>query len=106
MPTKNQPLEVEQTLKRLGQNLRIARLRRKLTLQEVASKIGTGVRAIANAEQGKPSTGVAVYITLLWTYNLLNDFDVADPKSDQVGSELALSREPKRARVKGLDNDF
>ena len=40
------PYQVEQALKRLGDNLRTARTRRKLTIEEVAEKIGTGRKAV------------------------------------------------------------
>ena len=60
------PYPVEQTLKALGANLRTARLRRNLTIADMAGKIGTGVRAVADAERGKPSTGIAVYTAMLW----------------------------------------
>jgi transcriptional regulator with XRE-family HTH domain len=48
------PYQVEQALKRMGEDLRTARLRRNLTIAEVARKIGTGPRAVMNAEKGKP----------------------------------------------------
>ena len=102
------PYPVETALKRLGHNLRTARLRRRLTIKAVAQKIGTGVRAISEAEKGKPSTSIAVYVALLWTFDLLSDFEMlADPTRDSEGQVLALSREGVRARQrKGLDNDF
>lgn len=102
------PYPVEQALKRLGANLRTARLRRNLTIRDVAEKIGTGPRAISDAEKGKPSTGIAVYAALLWTYDLLSGFtEVADPARDEEGQTLALSRERSRARMSGgLDDDF
>ena len=102
------PYPVERALKQLGNNLRTARIRRSLTIEQVARKIGVGVRSIAAAEKGKPSTGVAVYTALLWTYGLLNDFEMlADSSRDAVGQTLALSREGVRARRrKGLNNDF
>ncbi|HYN78587.1 MAG TPA: helix-turn-helix transcriptional regulator [Lamprocystis sp. (in: g-proteobacteria)] len=102
------PYAVEQTLQRLGANLRTARLRRNLTLAEIAEKIGTGVRAVADAERGKPSTGVAVYAALLWALDLLDQMDeVARPENDATGQQLALARDRERARVKsGLGNDF
>lgn len=102
------PYPVEQALKRLGANLRTARLRRNLTIRDVAGKIGTGPRAISDAEKGKPSTGIAVYAALLWTYDLLVEFtEVADPARDDEGQTLALSRERSRARMSGgLDDDF
>jgi transcriptional regulator with XRE-family HTH domain len=103
------PYAVEQALKRLGGNLRTARLRRNLTVEEVAQKIGTGRRAIIDAEKGKPSAAVATYAALLWAFNLLGQLDaVADPVQDTEGSALALSRERSRARpgTGGMSNDF
>ena len=102
------PYAVEQTLHRLGTNLRTARLRRNLTIEDVAEKIGTGRRAVMDAEKGKGSTSSAVYIALLWTYDLLEQVrDIADPGLDEEGLNLSLSKERARARVKkGLDNDF
>ncbi len=102
------PYAVEQTLQRLGANLRTARLRRNLTLDEVAQKIGTGSRVVADAERGKPSTGIAVYAALLWAIDLLHQLDdVAAPEKDEQGQALALTRERTRARAKpAQDNDF
>ncbi|MEW8508993.1 MAG: helix-turn-helix transcriptional regulator [Candidatus Thiodiazotropha sp.] len=102
------PYAVDQSLKRLGENLRTARLRRNLTIEDVAEKIGTGPRPVSDAEKGKPSTSAAVYIALLWTYDLLGQLnDVANPELDEHGLSLSLGRERTRAREKkGLDNEF
>ncbi len=106
--TSAPPYAVEQALERLGANLRTARLRRNLTIEDTAEKIGTGRRAVIEAEKGKPSTSAAVYIALLWAYDLLDQMrDVADPVLDEEGLALSLSRERVRAREKkGLDSDF
>ncbi len=102
------PYPVEQAIKRLGANLRTARLRRNLTIEDVAQKIGAGPRAVMGAEKGKPSTGIAVYVALLWAYDLLGAFiEAADPARDEEGQALALASERSRARTtKELDNDF
>lgn len=102
------PYAVEQSLKRLGANLRTARIRRRLTIEEVSRKIGVGTRAVSDAEKGKSSTSIAVYVALLWTFGLLADFEnLADPGRDLEGQTLALSREKSRVRRIGvLDNDF
>ena len=102
------PYAVEKALKRLGANLRTARLRRNLTIEDVAEKIGTGRRAAMDAEKGKGSTSAAVYIALLWAYDLLGQMnDIADPALDEEGLALSLSKDRARARAKeGLDNDF
>jgi len=102
------PYAVEQTLKRLGGDLRTARLRRNLTIEDVAEKNGTGPRPVSDAEKGKPSTSAAVYIALLWVYDLLDQMsDVASPERDEHGLSLSMGRERARAREKkGLDNEF
>jgi transcriptional regulator with XRE-family HTH domain len=93
------PLAVEQALKRLGTDIRTARLRRNLTLQDIAATIGAGVRAVSDAERGKPSTSAAVYTAMLWALDLLPQFDeVARPERDDEGQMLALGRERARAR--------
>jgi transcriptional regulator with XRE-family HTH domain len=102
------PYPVERALKRLGANLRTARLRRNLTIEEVAEKIGTGPRPVSDAEKGKVSTSAAVYTALLWAYDLLGPMGtLADPASDTEG--LALSAQRGRARTsesRELDSDF
>jgi transcriptional regulator with XRE-family HTH domain len=105
---KATPHQVEQAVKKLGGDLKIARLRRNLTLEEVAQKIGTSRFVVADAERGKSSTSVAVYAALLWTFGFIDRLaDLADPGKDDEGTKLALSRTPARARHRReLDNEF
>jgi transcriptional regulator with XRE-family HTH domain len=105
---KAPPYPVEQALKRLGEDLRTARTRRRMTIEDVAQRIGTGKRAVMDAEKGKASTGIVVYAGLLWLYDLLAPFEeLADPLKDQEG--LSLQSTKGRIRVRksgGLNNDF
>lgn len=102
------PFPVEQSMRQLGENLRIARIRRSMTIADAAERIGTGPRAVMDAEKGKPSTGMVVYAALLWLYNQLLQLDeLADPSKDKEGILLDPMRNRQRARKgKGLDNDF
>ena len=89
----------------------MARLRRNLTMAQVAERIGAGVRAVADAEKGKATTAVAVYLALLWAYGLLGDVALlAAPERDAEGEALAALRAPRRATstTSGgiLDDDF
>jgi transcriptional regulator with XRE-family HTH domain len=106
--TSSPPYPVEQAIRRLGANLRTARLRRNLSMENVAEKIGTGRRAVIEAEKGKASTSAAVYVALLWAYDLLTPMEsIADPALDREG--IALSARRTRARASGsrdLDSDF
>ena len=102
------PYEVETALKGLGANLRTARLRRNLTLAEVAQKVGASREVIAQAEHGKPSTSAAVYAALLWTYGLAGRLPaLAEPTTDEEGLRLESRRGRRHARTpRVLDDDF
>lgn len=102
------PYPVERAMKDLGENLRTARIRRNMTIADAAARIGTGPRAVMDAEKGKPSTGLVVYAALLWLYDQLHEFkSVADPANDRDGIVLERSRERVRVRKsRVLDNDF
>lgn len=106
--TKATPYVVESAIKTLGQNLRTARLRRNLTIEEVADKIGTGTRAVSDAEKGKVTTAIAVYTALLWVYDLLGPWQtLAEPSKDSQGLSLSEPRERARKQsTRGLDDDF
>lgn len=102
---KNPPYALEQHLVQLGQELRTARVRRNLTIADVAEKINTNARTVSDAEKGKISTGIGVYYALLWTYGLLDQMSF----HDEEGERLASFREKKNAytRASGeIDNDF
>jgi transcriptional regulator with XRE-family HTH domain len=102
------PYEVDFALKRLGANLRTARLRRNLSITEVAAKIGVHRHVIGDAERGKASTGIAIYAGILWALGLTDQLSrVAEPETDDEG--LARSRDRDRAKAgarKVLDDDF
>jgi transcriptional regulator with XRE-family HTH domain len=102
------PYQVEKALKKLGSDLKTARLRRRLLIEDVAQKIGTSRYTVADAEKGKPSTGIAVYAALLWTYGFIERLaDIVDPARDEEGLALSLHRIPARgARRRTIDNDF
>lgn len=102
------PYPVEQSVRQLGENLRLARIRRNMTIADAAERIGTGPRAVMDAEKGKPSTSMAVYAALLWLYDQLDGLsEIADPGLDREGFILESSRRRRRVRhPRELDNDF
>ena len=89
--------------------MRLARVRRGWSQADIAERIGTGVRAVADAEKGKPSTAVAVYAALLWALGLEGALSaLADPQHDELGRALAARRERQRGRPAPgeVDRDF
>ena len=86
------PFPVEQAVIRLWLHspfCRMARIRRKYTIEEVAEKTkGAGRRAVAGALKAQLSPGIAVYAALLWPGYGLNQplEDLANPcKADEQG---------------------
>ena len=102
------PAAVEDALGRLGRNLRTARLRRRLRLQDVADRLGVSRFTVADLERGKSGVSAAAYFGALWALGLLDRADdLADPDRDEEGKVLENARSPQRAsRRRRLDNDF
>ena len=106
--SKSPPAAVENTLLRLGRNIRTARLRRKLSMEKLAVRIGISRYVMADVEKGKPTTAIAAYLGALWVLGLLRDMqEVADPRRDEEGMILERARSPKTAPKRmRADDDF
>ena len=106
--SKSLPAAVEDILNRLGRNIRTARLRRKLSREVLAERVGISRYVLANIEKGKPTTAIAAYLGALWVLGLLRDMgEVADPDRDEEGKILERARSPKTApKRKTIDDDF
>jgi transcriptional regulator with XRE-family HTH domain len=102
------PAAVESALKRLGSNIRRARLRRGIRLEDLAERIGVSRFALADAEKGKPTTSIVVYAGALWALGLLESLHTAaDPDRDAEGKAFERMRNPRKGHLgKALDNDF
>jgi transcriptional regulator with XRE-family HTH domain len=106
---KIQPAAVEETLFQLGRNIRIARLRRQLRLEDLALKVGVSRYVMSDIEKGKATTAIGSYIGALWVLGLLEDVrEIANPDFDLQGKALENLRLPRTAakRKSELDNDF
>ena len=93
--------KTDKILKGLGENIRLARLRRKLNTQQVAERAGIGRRTLYEIEKGKPSVGIGNYAKVLTVLGLEDDLlNVA--KDDVLGRKLQdakliiKERAPKR----------
>lgn len=101
------PLEVLQSVKLLGERIRVARLRRHLGMDELAKASGIGRRTLYRIENGEPGVALGSMLTVLWKLGLLDTVRaVADPDGDEHGKILEAARRPQRARTRALDNDF
>ncbi len=95
-------------MQRLGDNVRLARIRRRLSQEELAIACGITRKTLYALEKGAPGASLATALTVLWKLGLLSTAaSLADPDVDEHGKILEASRRPKRARNPvDIDNDF
>jgi len=71
----------------LGENIRLARLRRKLTTEQVAERAGIGRKTLYSIELGSPSVSMGNYLQVLFVLGLQNDI-VHVGANDTLGRKL------------------
>ena len=84
----------------LGENIKHARLRRKLTAEQVAERAGISRRTLVSVEKGTPSVTMGIYMQVLFVLGLADDI-LKIASDDILGRKLqdANLTSPKR-RVK------
>ncbi len=103
------PYEVADALRTMGSNLRKARLRRNLTIEEVAQRIGVHRETLSMAEKGSPSVSIGTYVTAMWVYGLAKQAkELCSPEQDLEGLALEEADARKRAYpgTGGMSNAF
>lgn len=94
---------IQRILIELGENIRLARLRRKLSTIQVAERAGIGRSTLVKIEQGHAGVGIGQYLNVLKVLNLENDFLLV-AKDDELGRKLqdakleTKKRAPRRTK--------
>jgi hypothetical protein len=102
MPTPHRPsAAVRRALRKLGQDIRDARRRRRLPAAVVAERAFTTRPSLQRVEAGDPAASIGIYAAVLQALGLLDGLgDLADPARDATGLALASEQLPQRARLK------
>ncbi|MCE5319299.1 MAG: helix-turn-helix transcriptional regulator [Parachlamydia sp.] len=95
------PLPVERTLKKFGADIRIARLKRGLTIEMMAERIGIHRTTYGKIEKGDPMVGLGAYAATLFVLGFGTPLgELIDQRKDDTGLLLDLEKLPKRIRSK------
>jgi transcriptional regulator with XRE-family HTH domain len=74
-------------LETVGEQIKLARLRRKLSGEMVAERAGIGRNTLISIEQGRPSVSIGHYLNVLKVLGLEADF-LTLAKDDLLGRKL------------------
>ena len=88
-------------LKTLGENIRNARKRRRITMNLLAERAKISRVTLSKIEKGDPSVAIKYYASVLQMLGLLkNQEEVAAAKNDGIGVILEEENLPQRVRLK------
>ena len=94
----------KQILATLGENIKLARLRRKLSIRSMSERVGIATSTLGNIENGSPSVSLGNYLQVLSVLRLEDDLLlIAD--QDPIGRQIQDSglivkkRAPKKRKT-------
>ena len=96
------PRKLEQKLQTVGEQIKLARLRRNLSVAQIAERATCSPLTIARIEKGTPTVAIGIYLRVLYALQLDDDILLLAQK-DEMGralQDLAL-KQRKRASKKG-----
>ena len=79
--------KIQASLTQLGENIRAARLRRNITMEDLAIQSDVSLPTLRNIEAGNPNTSIGLYIKVLTAIGLEKDITrvaLADPSGRQL----------------------
>ena len=94
----------EKILKDLGEQIQLARLRRKFSAEQIAERAGISRKTVSNIEQGVPTVAIGNYLQVLFVLGLEKDLS-AVASNDPLGRKLqdagisVSKRAPKKSKL-------
>ena len=94
------PIPVFRALTKLGQDIKDARRRRRIPVAVLAQRASISRTTLSKVERGDPGVSLRIFATVLFVLGMIERLsDLADPRHDTVGLELAEQLLPKRIRL-------
>jgi transcriptional regulator with XRE-family HTH domain len=89
-------------LRSLGENISIARKRRRMTIKRLAEAASVAPETIRRLEKGEPGVSVGTLVMVLLVLGESGRLgNVLTPPTDDIGMILSVHDLPKRVREKG-----
>ena len=81
------PRKLEDKMKVVGEQIRLARLRRDLSIAQVAERATCSAVTISRVEKGAPTVAIGIYLRVLYALQLDDDILLLAQK-DEIGRGL------------------
>ena len=91
--------KTQNILTQMGDQIRLARLRRHLTAELVAERAGISRVTLSNIEKGSPSVAIGSYAAVLHALNGMDKDLLLVAKDDELGRKLQDLELPGRRRA-------
>ena len=88
--------QTQQILNQMGEQIRLARLRRHLSAELVAERAGISRVTLSNIEKGSPSVAIGSYAAVLHALNGMDKDLLLVAKDDELGRKLQDLELPTR----------
>jgi len=99
--------QTQKILDTMGEQIKMARLRRRISTELVAERAGISRATLWSVEKGSPSVAIGIYAAVLHSLNDMDKDLLLIAKDDELGrklQDLALPIRKRAARKKGADN--
>ena len=91
--------QTQEILNQMGEQIRLARLRRHLSAELVAERAGISRVTLSNIEKGSPSVAIGSYAAVLHALNGMDKDLLLIAKDDELGRKLQDLELPTRRRA-------
>ena len=91
--------QTQKILSQMGEQIKLARLRRHLTTELVAERAGISRATLWNVEKGNPSVAIGIYAAVLHALNNMDNDLLLIAKDDELGRKLQDLELPVRKRA-------
>ena len=91
--------QTQKLLSQMGEQIRLARLRRHLALELVAERAGISRQTVTAIEKGSPSVALGAYAAVLHALGGLEQDLLFIAKDDELGRKLQDLSLPQRKRA-------
>ena len=81
------PRKLEQKMQIVGEQIRLARLRRNLSVTQVAERATCSPLTVSRIEKGVPTVAIGIYLRVLYALQLDDDI-LSLAKDDELGRAL------------------